>query len=104
MAHSYEFEFTESFFFENTAGNAASFQPRLLLHAYQLAAARGFPELLISSFYFFREDEQERKLTIECDILDITDDNIAIECYLYKNAPASFIAKSFFIFTKNRDI
>ncbi len=103
MAHSYEFEFTESFFFENAGGNAASFQPRLLLHAYQLATARGFPELLISSFYLFRE-EHATALTIECDILDITEENIAIECYLYTRAPASFIAKSFFIFTRNKEV
>lgn len=103
MVNSCEFDITQSYLFENTARNSATFQPKLLLQAYRLAAARGFPELLVSTFYLFRENENATELTIECDILDSTDESIAIECYLYKRTSTAFIAKSFFIFTNSKD-
>lgn len=97
------FDITESFQIVNTAHAPGSFQSMLMLHAYNVATLRGFPDLLMSAFYAFRENYNEECLTIECDILDAVADKIAIECYLYKSQTSIFIAKSFFIFMKSTD-
>ena len=103
MTNQSEFESTRNFNFEITANQTETLQSRLLLKAYELATHRGFSSILTTYFYLFRDIECPHELTIECDILDVTDHNIAIDCYLYKRDTTTFIAKSFSIFTKYHD-
>lgn len=100
MATTEEFEATETFFLDNENKNSETFQIRLLLKANKIADTRGFTNMLCSYFYLFNDNEPYNELIIECDILDSTDNKIAIECYLYTKSPSTFIAKSFSIFTK----
>ena len=65
-----------------------------------LAAKHHFTKLETSYFYLFSSSTQETLFNIECDVLDISKEKIALDCYLYKKNTNSFVAKSFFVFIK----
>ncbi len=94
------FEITEVHDFEFGPQTSNMLQARLMQQAYEIASIRGFPHLLCSHFYLFRENDSPTHFSIECDILDSTDRDIAIECYLYKKNGCSFYAKSFAVFSR----
>lgn len=101
MAVNQELELTENCQFNIPSGANNTFQSRLLFNAFEIATAHGFPDVVCNHFYLFRQNEIATEFIIESDILDVTNCEIAIECYLYRKYTNIFVAKSFAIFAKN---
>lgn len=66
----------------------------------QLASEHQCFEMEASYFYLFNKPSGEILFSCECDVLDITDDSICIECYLYLKNTGKFLAKAFAIYRK----
>lgn len=83
---------------DNLIEPAGSMQHLMAEASEKLAAQHQFFQQETFYFYLFNHSTEEVIFNLECDVLEVTKDKVAIECYLYAKHVNSFFAKSFAVF------
>lgn len=95
-----EFEFTQKKEKIGDLSNTQSVETILFNEAQLIAKNAGFTILQSQFIYQFTTTSEKINFTIESDILDVNDQKIAIENYIYVANSSKFVAKAFFVFSK----